>query len=121
MGETRTLITDTLSNRRGRISADQRLRRDVLKYDAACRNNGARPNLDARCDETGGSDPNAFTNSNRRDPKFEIFPSKIVAACAKMCALTDANIRFNQHRCEGEDAGVFANPDVVADCQSPRK
>src|SRR5439155_1448271 len=78
-------------------------------------------NFDSRSNKTRSRNLTAFAHDGGSDLQFEIFPSKIVAACAKMCALTDANIRFNQHRCECEDAGVFANPDVVADCQSPRK
>ena len=72
-------------------------------------------------DEGAGRYPATRPNRNRCDLQFEIFPSKIVAARAKICALADANIRFNRHSCECEDADVFTNPDVVADCQSPRK
>ena len=44
--------------------------------------------------------------------KFEIFPPKIMAACAQIGALTDANVGFDGYRCEAQNSNVFADPDM---------
>src|SRR5437773_386709 len=104
-----------------RVPANQKIWRNILIKYTSRRHDSPLATFDSRSNKTRSRDPTAFTSSNRCDLQFEIFPSKIMSACAKICALADANIRFNRHLREREDADVFTNPDVVADCQSPRK
>ena len=103
------------------VPANQKIWRNILINYTSRRHDSPLANFDSRSNKTRGGDPTTFANSNRRNLQFEIFPSKIMATCAKICALTDANVRFNRHRREREDADIFTNPDVVADCQPPRK
>jgi hypothetical protein len=99
----------------------EHIRSDGVKYGAGSSDNRASPDLYAWGDKGGGGDPCAGANRDWGNFEFEIFASKIVTACAKIGALTDANVGFDCHRSEAENAYVLADPNMVADNESPRK
>ena len=101
------------------ISTDERIGGNILEDNAASRYNCARSNLNAGRDERTSRYPTAAANGNRSYFQFKVFPSKIVVACAKIGALTDADIRFNQNLREAQNADFLANPDVLAYDQTP--
>lgn len=93
----------------------------VAENNATRRHNGPRSDLDPRPDKAAGRNPSSIANSNRRDPELEIFPSKIMAACAKIGALANANVRTNRNLCETENADLFADPNMIAYPKAPRE
>ncbi len=117
----RVTFLANLGNHTRWIALNQRIRGDSLKHDTARGYNRARSDLDAGADKSNCGDPASGANSDRGDFQLEIFPSKIVTACAKIGALTDADIGFNGNGRETQDADVFPDPDVIADAQTPRE
>ena len=102
-----------------RISPHHRVPRDIFKHDTARGYNRARSDLDAGADKSSCSDPTPRPNSDGGHSQLEIFPSKIVAACAKIGALADADIGFNRNGRKTQNAYIFPDLDVIADAQSP--
>src|SRR5207237_4636488 len=89
IGETRSLITRNLSNGCGGVPANQKIWRNISINYTASRHDSPLANFDSRSNKTCGGDPTTFANSNRGYLQFEIFPSKIMATCPKICALID--------------------------------
>src|SRR5438552_14354430 len=103
------------------IAANQRTRRDSLKHNAARRNNGAGTNFYPGTNKSSRRDPAPAADGDWRHLQFEIFLSKIVAACAKIGPLANAHVTFNGHRGQTQDADIVTNPNVVSDIDSPRE
>ena len=97
------------------------VRGNIFEHNAACGNDRSRTNLDAGSDESGRSYPASRAHCDGRRFQFEIFPSKIVTARAKISALADADIGFDCDLGETENSHVFADPDMIVNLQSPRE
>lgn len=104
-----------------RVSPHKTIGRHILQNNASCRDHGSRSDFYSRRDETRRRDPTAVANRNRRDFQLEIVSTKIMAAGAKKGALTNADVRFDNHRRETENPHVFPDPNMIADGQAPGK
>jgi hypothetical protein len=80
-----------------------------------------RLNLNTGSDESCRSHPASRAQCDGRNFQFEIFPSKFVSPCAKISTLADADIGFDCDSGETENSHVFADPDMIANLQSPRE
>jgi hypothetical protein len=97
------------------------VRGNIFEHNATCGNDRSCTNLDTGSDESRRSHLASRAQCDGRNFQFEIFPSKSVTPCAKISALADADIGFNCDLAETENSHVFADPDMIANLQSPRE
>jgi hypothetical protein len=103
------------------IPACERVRRHILEDNTARGDHSSRPNLHTGADECAGGDPTAVVNDDWTGEQLKIFPPIIVAAGAKIGALTDADIRSDRHLRKSQDSNVFPDPDTIANYEAPRE